>query len=132
MEHYGMLAFGKSGIWELSVDELIGEADEWVLQVESPVISIQCGLLNLSVLADVNRLFTVCDSQARKLAESIQFGSYYGYPVRATLDTEYTDRCFITIGDSANGRFEVTLAGENYHDFQKALSQIVSELELEQ
>lgn len=131
MTGYGMIAFGHSGNWELSIDELVDESDKWSLQIESAVVSLQCGLSTLAVLSDLEKLLKLSDSEERDQSGSLKIGIYYGRPVTVTLDREYSDRCFITVGDSTNARFEVTLAGDDFCHFRKVVSQIVSELELE-
>ena len=129
MDEFGLIAFGRSGNWELSINELNGESDEWCLEIESALVSLQCGIPDLNVVRDVERLLKSCDLEEREQIGSLQLGLYYGRPVRVTLDTKFSDRCFITIGDSIEGRFEVTLTGEDLSHFRKALSQVVSELE---
>ena len=132
MAEYGMLALGRSGNWELAIDELIGEANEWVMQLESPVVSLQCGISNLDVFAELKQLLEKSGSNANEENTSVEVGVYYDRPVIIHVDSEFADRCFITIGDSAEARFEITLAGTNFNNFREALSQVVEELEFDQ
>ena len=82
--------------------------------------------------------FDICDKkQADNLMEGLYLrteaeGVVTGRAKFVRLDDEFEDRCFITIGDSADARFEVTLAGENFIDFREALSQVVEERGLDQ
>ena len=132
MAEYGMAAFGRSGDWELAVDELLGERQKWCLQIESPVVSFQCGISSLDVFAQLKRLLASSDVSEYGEHTSVEIGVYYDRAVIIHRDNELSDRCFITIGDSAEARFEVTLAGKDFNDFQEALSQVVGELELDQ
>lgn len=132
MTEYGLLALGRSGDWVLAVDELLGEREYWGLQIESSVVSLQCGIPSLSVFAALEQLLTSCGSKTHGQNSSVNIGIYYDHPVVVRLDDEFEDRCFITIGDSGEARFEVTLAGENFNDFREALSQVVEELGLDQ
>ena len=132
MAEYGMAAYGRSGDWELAVDELLGERQRWCLQIDSPVVSLQCGIPSLDVIAKLKQLLAKSGSNANGGNDSIKAGNYYDRPVIIHRDSEFADRCFITIGDSAEARFEVTLAGKNFNDFREALSQVAEELGLEQ
>jgi hypothetical protein len=132
MGEYGMAAFGRSGDWEMAVDELLGERQGWCLQIESPVVSLQCGIPRLDVFAELKQLLAKSGSNASDEINSVEVGVYYDRPVIVHRDSEFADRCFITIGDSAVARFEITLAGKNFNDFRETLSQIVKELELDQ
>ncbi|TWT64194.1 hypothetical protein [Rubinisphaera italica] len=129
MTEYGMAAFGRSGDWELAVDEILGERQHWCLQIESPFVSLQCGIPCLDVFAELKHLLAKSDSNAYDENNSVEVGLYYDRPVIVHRDNEFADRCFIIIGDSAEARFEVTLAGKNFNEFREALSQVVEELD---
>lgn len=130
MGEYGLVAFGRSGDWELTVDEVLGGRQYWCLQIESPLVCIQCGVESLTALAGLQRLLETSGNESSAPVDSIKIGLYYEHPVLVRLDNEFSDRCFIIIGDSGEARFEVILAGKDFIDFRDAVSQVVDELDL--
>ncbi len=131
MANYGMIVFGRSGDWELSIDENLDESDKWQVQIDTAVVSLQYRLSKLTVWRELDRLLSTNESNVREGTYSLRIGAFNDDPVTATLDNECSSRLFITVGDAADARFEVTVAGKDFSDFGNAVSQIVNELDLE-
>lgn len=131
MTDYGMIALGRSGDWELAVDELLGERQKWCLQIESPVVSLQCGIPSLDIFVQLKQLLAKFVQHENGEHNSVEVADCFERPVIIHRDNEYEDRCFITIGNSVDARLELTLAGNDFNEFRDALSQVVEELELD-
>ncbi|HAH48447.1 hypothetical protein [Gimesia sp.] len=129
MSEFGLIAYGRSGNWELMVDKLLEEPETLGLQIESSLIALQLEISNLNLLKDWQNYWNNIESEGRVENRSFQIGRLEKLPVIINYDTEYSDRLFIVVNETANGRLGVTVAGEDYHQLRNALLEAISDLE---
>ena len=129
MSEFGLIAYGRSGNWELMVDKLLEEPETLGLQIESSLIALQLEISNLNLLKDWQNYWNNIESEDRVENRSFQIGRLEKLPVIINYDTEYSDRLFIVVNESANGRLGVTVAGEDYHQLRNALLEAINDLE---
>lgn len=129
MSRHGLIAFGRSGNWELMVDELLEEPETLGLQIESSLITLQIEISSRLTLRDWQNFWNNMESKDRVENQSFQIGRLENLPVLINYDTEFKDRLFLVVNESTNGRLGVTVAGEDYHQLRKALSDAITDLE---
>jgi hypothetical protein len=133
-ESYGLLAFGSSGSWEVSIDESREREDEWSAEIESPNIYLLFSLPSPSIVPRMLRFLEQpvegrqLDDGLRKGEDSLTIGKFGQASVALVWDDEDSGRCFLVIGAEAKSTMHLTLQCEDVKRLIEALHQVVDDL----
>lgn len=133
---YGLLAFGSSGAWELTIDESLDEDDKWLAEIEGPNTYLAFSLKDLGVVRDALAylLTRILKSQNGPLSHSgPQLGLTLGRLGESTISLVWDnepefDRCFLIIGPAGDSVVRVSLVDNDIKMLTDAFQEVVDQL----
>jgi len=124
----GLLAFGRCGDWEVSVDETISGPDRWFAQLENSLMYLYFEIEEPKVIEEMLSYFETSEIPLDRWKEGTRVGTFNECAVTLLKDDEFPDRYFLCIGGEGNGTIRIVIAGNELHDISSALSQVIKEL----
>jgi hypothetical protein len=129
---FGLLAYGSSRCWEVSIDESLNHEEEWITQIEGPNVYLTFQLNDIQVVSEVMNFLSQPPHQSsanphQHSQPSIVFGKFGETPVSLLWDDEDMERCFLVA--SGNGQcVRITLLQEDINMLKEAFSQVLADL----
>src|SRR5262245_41009457 len=135
-EGWGLLAFGKSQRWEVSIDES-HRGGEWSMEIEGPQTYFSFQLRSLDVLSEALALLrSEMDSKPsphsnmERGGDELTLGSFADAAVTLRRDNEDFPRCFIAVAPSprAGSSLVLSLYAEDIAMLCECLQQVLAEV----
>lgn len=124
----GLLACGSAGAWDITIDEAIAGREQWFARIEGPSVYLQ---FEIAAPTQIARALRFLDKPATSRSTPLHLGSSDGRDVTLFWDDEYTDRCFLVIGDLAQPIARLVLNGQELAKIKMALRQVRDDLKTE-
>ena len=125
----GLAAFGRCGVWEVSIEQETSGRERWFVEIEGTA-----GALRLQIGSFDNLLSTVAalrhETRQRNGSqpESRELFSGERAQLRIVRDDEFADRCFLLL-DSDEFQLRLTVAGNDLVHLCEAFDQAVADLD---
>ena len=133
----GLAAFGTCEKWNVAVDHADTDPEAWFLQIEGPPFYLYLRLAGPHIVRDAHAFLGRVSSNSGPVSlgsdtcNELALGAFAGVPVTLVLDDEYNDRCYVTIGQSADSHLRFPLSGDDLKKLGTALKHAAEELETE-
>jgi hypothetical protein len=118
-----LLAIGRSGPWEVAIDQTTLGPERWFAQIEGPSLYLYFEIPSLDVVDKAIAFLRT--SQEQRPPATLENGHLSlgtpKNPVSLVRDDECLGRCFLTIGDRAIALVQFTVSGT-------ALTQLIAAL----
>lgn len=130
---FGLLAYGSSRSWEVSIDESLNHDEEWIGQIEGPNVYLTFQLNDIQVVSEVKNFLSQpphksSAHQHQHSRPSMILGKFGQNPVSLVWDEEDIERCFLVV--SGNGQsVRITLLQEDINMLKDAFSQVLADLD---
>lgn len=130
---WGAAAFGKSGTWEISVDETTDGPHQWRIQIECPVLSLYFPIPSPEVIGDAIQVLSQADKQhsssnGRIEPASVSIHNGKENAISLLQDDEFPDRFFLHIHMNHETIIRCTVAQTDVACLIDALRQVQGEL----
>src|SRR3954447_14354782 len=93
-EKLGLLAYGTSGSWDVSVDESL-DGNRWFLEIEGPQTYLTFRLRDLEVIPQALHLLHSCHGPNLAQESTLELGQFGSSTVTLVRDNEDFPRCFL-------------------------------------
>jgi hypothetical protein len=127
---FGLLAFGSSGRWDISVVES-SDREEWLLEIDGPQIYLIFQLRDLAVVGKALRFLQAGPGTSSPQGEDVArltLGRFGTDSVTLVWDNEDFPRFFLVIGSEAKAVLHLSFQDNDIAMFIDALQQVVAEL----
>ena len=124
-EHWGLMALGVSGSWQVDLNERLTGEDAWQLTVNGPLLYLGINIAKPSIVAEILGFFEATAG----MCEYSEFaaGMCLGQPLIVAKDEEFADRYFVYMsGAETTCRF--TLFGADLAHLRDALRQVLADI----
>lgn len=115
----GLLSFGKSGRWEVAIDEPLAEPARYFLQIDGPTAYAHFEIESPRSVDGILKILQCAASRASSL-EQPRLGPSPNVVVELRRDTEFEDRCFLCL-THAQVSVHLTIAGDDFRELVSAL-----------
>jgi hypothetical protein len=126
----GLTAYGRSGPWEIAIDESIAGPDRWFAQIEGPSVYVYFEIPSPDLINETMQ-FLDCgraDVGHGPRAATLTLGASRSMPVNLVRDDEFSDRCFLVIEGQDGLHVRFTFAGEDLTHLIESLRQAKEDL----
>ena len=134
-ENLGLLAFGSSGSWDVSVDESVSGAERSFAQIEGPSLWLYFEIPSPDIILEIIHFLLDCGTKRGEMPScssrssgELHISDAEETPVSLVMDDEYKDRCFIVVGRSDSPIVRFSLAGEDLKNLTEALRQVEEDI----
>jgi hypothetical protein len=135
-QHFGLLANGSCGKWEIAIDETTSGKDRCYAQIEGPSVDFYFEIPSLETIAKMVRFLEASPDAAKnppngsaKRSATLVIGNDKKVPTRIVKDDEYEDRFFFVFGPVENPVVRYTIAGTDVKEIAESLRQVQKDLE---
>lgn len=130
---WGLAGFGKSGKWELSIDEATVGPDQWRLQIEGPTASLNLPIPSPDVIGDAIHVLSHTASQSSQTPvgfppASVVVETGKENAISLFQDDEHVDRFFLVIQSSSGLSIRLAILEPDLACLIDALLQVQAEL----
>lgn len=125
----GLVAIGRAGDWEVSVDETTSGADKWFAQIEGPSVYLYFEIASPGVIEEVLRFLDSPEAPSIDKRGDIEVGTFNETSVTLLRDDEFADRYFFCIGGIGKATVRISVLGDNLKALSTAVRQVRDELE---
>jgi hypothetical protein len=107
------------------------------VQIEGPAVYLYFEIQDARVFEQALNLLGQCThgqtkastaKQAATTEDKVHFGRFANVPVLLIKDDEHRDRCFFSIGDSADSSIRIQVTGADLLALASAFEQVIEEL----
>jgi len=124
----GLLAYGSSSRWDISVDE--SPSGEWSLELDGSQTYLVFQLCGLEVLQDTfNFLSPTTGAGDQQKQDRLVLGTFGSTPVSLLRDNEDFPRYFLLVGPVEKSAIRLNFDEEDIGMIRDALSQVLADLE---
>jgi hypothetical protein len=133
---FGLVAFGSSGRWEVSIDESREREGEWIAEIEDPRLDLVFQLRDLRVVHEAldflqlryNKQFYEKILNKTADCNNLTLGQFGPSPVSLVWDDEEFVRCFLIVGPGAKSTMRFSLYIEDIEMLIDALQQAIADI----
>jgi hypothetical protein len=126
---FGLLAFGRAKVWEISINEAMSGPERWFAQIESPSLYLHFEIHSPAIMCHLLNLLRPKLGSRTEDVQNLEIGNFNGLPVTVLCDNETADRRIILIGKESDATLRLSLAGNDLADFFEAIRQITEDLD---
>jgi hypothetical protein len=136
-ESFGLMAMGRSGRWDVDVDETTEGPQRWFMQIEGPSVYLSFEIPSPEIIPSALDFLqgssSTSGAQEGPAADSGSFvlGKGGNTPVTVLKCDECEDHFFLMMKPITSVVVRVTIAGTDLKELQEALRQVVEDLEEE-
>lgn len=135
----GLVASGNSDSWDIEIDQTLKGPEHWFVQIEGPSVYLYFEISNPAVIKSafdfVDRHWearrkpaTARSKKSDSRDMEVALGRLATLPVILIWDDEDKDRCFFSIGESAESKIRIAICGKELKGFRIALKHVQEEL----
>jgi hypothetical protein len=128
----GLLAFGSSGPWEVSIDETLSGPERHFAQIEGPLVYLYFEIPTVELVADALDFLAVQQDVRTKLLTkngTLSIIKNADTQVLLVKDDEFNDRYFLVIESKSGPVVRFTITDADLSNITKALRHAKEDLE---
>jgi hypothetical protein len=124
-----LVAYGRNGDWEISVDQDPAKGSSgWYAQIVGPRVSIYAQIPDPGILIQVIDFLKPSARPDEPRADSLKIGSFANAVVELIRDTEFAGRFFLLVGNSGRSTIRFTISQSDVTILVPAIRQVVEDL----
>ena len=126
----GLVALGCGIVWNVQIDETIGDPHRWFMQIEGAKDYLYFEIESSSIVDAWLRILETMIGDPKPSTE-LRLGALGDLPVTWIADDEFSDRGFVVVSAGGCGAIRITVAGPDLDDLRKAVRGLRDELNLD-
>lgn len=127
---FGLVAIGCGVVWNVQIDETIGDPHRWFMQIEGAKDYLYFEIESSSIVDAWLRILETMIGDPKPSTE-LRLGALGDLPVTWIADDEFSDRGFVMVSAGGCGAIRITVAGPDLDDLRKAVRDLRDELNLD-
>ena len=127
----GLMANGRAGGWDVSVDETTSGPDKWFLQIEGPSVYLYFEIASLGAISALLKFLESPEALPTERPGKIEVGTFNEIPVVLLRDDEFPDRYFFCVGREGRATLRISVVGDSLLALPTAIRQVADGLKSE-